>query len=59
MAYWLSEMVGRHHSMFVDDAYKASPAYAQFWDALKRGEHKTANSSGWAKAVARFGCKHL
>ena len=42
MGYSLSEIVGRHHSMFVDDAYRASPAYAQFWDALKRGEHQTA-----------------
>jgi methyl-accepting chemotaxis protein len=42
MGYSLSEIVGRHHSTFVDDAYKASPAYAQFWDALKRGEHQTA-----------------
>src|SRR5262249_28241862 len=42
MGYSLSEIVGRHHSMFVDDIYKASPAYAQFWDALKRGEHQTA-----------------
>jgi methyl-accepting chemotaxis protein len=42
MGYSLSEIVGRQHSMFVDDVYRASPTYAQFWDALKRGQHQTA-----------------
>ena len=33
-----SEIVGNHHSMFVDQAYKASNEYKAFWDKLGRGE---------------------
>ncbi len=32
------EIVGNHHSMFVDDAYKTSKEYKDFWDKLGRGE---------------------
>jgi methyl-accepting chemotaxis protein len=42
MGYSLSEIVGRPHSMFVEEAYRSSPAYGQFWEMLKRGEHQTA-----------------
>ncbi|MDO8961968.1 MAG: PAS domain S-box protein [Methylophilus sp.] len=36
--YSQQEIVGNHHSMFVDAAYKASPEYKAFWDKLGRGE---------------------
>ncbi|HET7880344.1 MAG TPA: PAS domain-containing methyl-accepting chemotaxis protein [Acetobacteraceae bacterium] len=49
MGYTGEEVVGRHHSMFVDEAYKASAAYAQFWEALKRGEHQTAQFRRFGK----------
>ena len=29
--------MGQHHGMFVDPAYKASPAYSQFWEVLRSG----------------------
>lgn len=32
------EIVGNHHSMFVDATYKASKEYKEFWDKLGRGE---------------------
>jgi methyl-accepting chemotaxis protein len=32
------EIVGNHHSMFVEPAYKTSPEYKAFWDKLGRGE---------------------
>jgi methyl-accepting chemotaxis protein len=32
------EIVGNHHSMFVDAAYKSSKEYKDFWDKLGRGE---------------------
>src|SRR5262249_18010635 len=35
MGYSAEEIVGRHHSMFVDEAYKASSAYSQFWEAFQ------------------------
>ena len=38
LGYELSEIIGKHHSMFVDPAESASPAYAAFWANLKRGE---------------------
>lgn len=42
MGYRLEEIRGRHHSMFVDAAYRDSPEYAAFWTALRRGEHQAA-----------------
>jgi methyl-accepting chemotaxis protein len=38
MNYRRDEIVGKHHSMFVEDAYRNSPEYAEFWDKLNRGE---------------------
>lgn len=32
------EIVGNHHSMFVDATYKASKEYKEFWEKLGRGE---------------------
>ncbi|MDP1524075.1 MAG: PAS domain S-box protein, partial [Methylotenera sp.] len=32
------EIVGNHHSMFVEPAYRSSHEYKAFWDALGRGE---------------------
>ena len=37
LGYELGEVVGQHHGMFVDPAYKASPAYSQFWEVLRSG----------------------
>ncbi|TKT77424.1 PAS domain-containing methyl-accepting chemotaxis protein [Aquamicrobium sp. LC103] len=38
VGYELSEIVGKHHRMFCDADYTASPAYGQFWESLARGE---------------------
>lgn len=38
LGYDLSEIKGKHHSMFVELKEKTSPAYAQFWQKLSRGE---------------------
>ena len=35
--YTLDEIVGRHHAMFVDEAYRVSDAYRKFRSALMRG----------------------
>ncbi|OAE41769.1 methyl-accepting chemotaxis protein [Agrobacterium tumefaciens] len=37
LGYSLSEVQGRHHSMFCDPAYIQSPQYKQFWDKLAGG----------------------
>ncbi|MDX2013213.1 MAG: methyl-accepting chemotaxis protein [Myxococcaceae bacterium] len=36
--YALDEIKGRHHSMFVDDAYRQSDDYRRFWERLRQGE---------------------
>lgn len=41
LGYDLSEIQGRHHSMFVDSAYRLSPEYKEFWSKLNRGEFLT------------------
>ena len=42
LGYTLDEVRGKHHSMFVEPAYKNSPDYAQFWDNLRRGQFQRA-----------------
>ncbi|HQS07703.1 MAG TPA: PAS domain-containing methyl-accepting chemotaxis protein [Xanthobacteraceae bacterium] len=42
LGYRLEEIVGKHHSMFVDPADHAKPEYRTFWDALARGEFQSA-----------------
>ena len=51
MGYTLDEVKGKHHSIFVDPAFKNSPEYAAFWDQLRHGvyasgEYKRFNKSG-------------
>jgi methyl-accepting chemotaxis protein len=40
MGYTLAEIQGKHHSMFVELAYKASAEYKAFWERLGRGEYQ-------------------
>ncbi|ABD89626.1 methyl-accepting chemotaxis protein [Rhodopseudomonas palustris] len=42
MGYTLSEIKGRHHSIFVEPAERDSPAYGAFWAGLNRGEFQAA-----------------
>ena len=37
MGYDLSEVQGKHHSMFVDPEYGKTQEYQDFWQALKGG----------------------
>ncbi|WP_081367489.1 PAS domain S-box protein [Alteromonas mediterranea] len=53
MGYTLDEVKGKHHSIFVDPAFKNSPEYAAFWDQLRQGiyasgEYKRFSKSGEA-----------
>lgn len=41
MGYRLPEIVGKHHSMFVQPQERESAAYAQFWQSLGRGVHES------------------
>jgi len=40
LGYSLDEVKSRHHSMFVEEAYRLSPDYREFWAKLKRGEYQ-------------------
>lgn len=40
MGYTLSEVKGRHHSMFVEKDMRQSGEYRDFWQALGRGEYQ-------------------
>ena len=51
LGYTLEEIVGQHHGMFVDAAYRASPEYRSFWDKLGRGEY----DAGQYKRIAKGG----
>jgi methyl-accepting chemotaxis protein len=49
LGYRLDEIVGKHHSLFVEPAYRSSPEYAEFWAALRRGEYQAAQFKRIAK----------
>ncbi len=40
LGYTLEEIKGRHHSMFVDEAYRQQPGVREFWAKLNRGEYQ-------------------
>ncbi|HVN03175.1 MAG TPA: PAS domain-containing protein [Bryobacteraceae bacterium] len=42
LGYTLDEVKGRHHSLFVDEAYRQSGEYREFWAKLNRGEYQAA-----------------
>jgi methyl-accepting chemotaxis protein len=39
LGYTLEEIKGRHHSIFVEPAYRSSAEYRAFWEKLGRGEY--------------------
>jgi len=51
LGYRLDEIVGQHHSLFVDAETRNSPAYTQFWTKLGRGEF----DGGIYKRIAKGG----
>lgn len=51
VGYSLSEIRGKHHSLFVEGAFRNSAEYRDFWDALGRGTFQ----SGEYKRVAKGG----
>jgi methyl-accepting chemotaxis protein len=56
VGYRAHEIVGRHHSLFVEPAYAASAEYSEFWRVLRSGEFQTGEFRRIAKGGApRFG----
>ncbi|WP_322031063.1 PAS domain-containing methyl-accepting chemotaxis protein [Paraburkholderia sp. J76] len=51
LGYRLEEILGKHHRLFCEEAYAASPEYREFWAKLNRGEFDT----GRYKRIARGG----
>ncbi|KQT83352.1 PAS domain-containing methyl-accepting chemotaxis protein [Methylobacterium sp. Leaf466] len=47
----LSEIVGRHHGIFVEPEVRAGAAYGEFWAALRRGVYQ----AGQFKRIAKDG----
>ena len=46
-----NEMIGQHHSMFIEPAYRQTPDYRMFWDKLGRGEY----DAGQYKRIGKGG----
>jgi len=57
LGYSLSEIQGKHHSMFVEPAMRDSAAYREFWASLNRANTRPRNTSASARAVRRSGFK--
>lgn len=49
LGYTLQEIKGKHHSIFIDEEYKASPEYKQFWAELNAGIFQTAEYKRFGK----------
>ncbi|HBE68694.1 MAG TPA: methyl-accepting chemotaxis protein [Planctomycetaceae bacterium] len=49
VGYSLDEIVGRHHSLFVDEDHKNSPEYKQFWQDLANGKFQSAEYCRFGK----------
>ncbi len=51
LGYTLEEIRGKHHSLFVDPAYRDSAEYRAFWDKLSRGQY----DAGQYKRIGKGG----
>ena len=58
MGYELNEIVGKHHSMFVEPSEVSSAHYADFWRDLRNGQYKSSefkrvgkNKEVWIQAT--------
>jgi len=49
MGYTLAEIQGKHHSVFVDSAYRDSLEYRRFWDNLRAGKFDAARYRRFGK----------
>ena len=55
MGYMADEVKGKHHSMFVEESYRNSPDYREFWAKLNRGEYQ----AGEFKRIGKGGRRSL
>lgn len=52
VGYSLGEIAGRHHRMFVEDAYARSDDYSRFWQTLRSGEFHSGRFRRLSKSGA-------
>lgn len=52
--YELEEILGKHHSFFVEDSYKNSKEYKNFWEKLTKGEFDSGEYLRIAKNQRRI-----
>jgi PAS domain-containing protein len=57
MGYTLTEIQGKHHSMFVEPEERNSAAYREFWARLNRGEFRSPNTSALPKGAGTYGSR--
>ena len=52
--YRLEDIVGKHHSIFCEDAYTRSEEYKDFWAELREGSFSQTPSNGSIVRARRF-----
>nr|WP_321462643.1 PAS domain-containing methyl-accepting chemotaxis protein [uncultured Cohaesibacter sp.] len=50
LGYKLDEIKGKHHSMFVEKAYRSSPEYKDFWRELAQGKSQSGEFKRYTKS---------
>ncbi len=58
LGYQLSEIVGKHHRIFLRPEDASSKAYQELWEGLPRVGSTAASISGSGRMEARSGSKH-
>jgi methyl-accepting chemotaxis protein len=53
LGYSLSEIVGRHHCIFVESGFEYSQEYKQFWSDLRQGKPQVKEF----KRIDKWGCE--
>ena len=57
LGYAPEEIVGKHHSIFVDPDYARSAEYREFWASSAAANTTRVSTSGSARAASRSGSK--
>jgi methyl-accepting chemotaxis protein len=57
LGYSSGEIVGRHHSLFMDPAEAATEGYRAFWQQLRAASSSRRNSGGSPRAGGRSGSR--
>jgi PAS domain S-box-containing protein len=52
--YRLEDIVGKHHSIFCEDAYTRTAEYKEFWADLRDGKSRQIHLNGSIVRVRRF-----